>query len=219
MRENCLRRQKVVPPKTAPKASPNAWNRVPGAFNRFRVAAFALALGYGLSGCLGSQRLGPLGGIADESPYVELYVEYSGPAERWAGPVSFLLHVSARDSEKVTYQVSPVSFFESDPAAVEVISRTPASADTATSGGAGKAQAPSVMPPGKAIAEARERFAELAEQIESSTERFRACLSPVRVRLIRQDGGLKEWEGCRSSRGWPKAVSEFTDKILNGSVG
>jgi len=164
---------------------------------------FWLGIAFSVTGCLGSQRQGPLGGILQESPYVEAYVEYNGPADRWAGPVSFLLHVTARDGEKVRYEVSPVSFFESKPDAVEVVSRVPAEE---------KASGKQMTPSGQM----RERFASLAETIESSRETFSACLYPVRVRLIRRDGGLKEWEGCRSSKGWPKAVSEFTDTVLKG---
>lgn len=174
-------------------------------------AAWLIGSAILITGCLGSQRQGPMGGFLQDSPIVEAYVEYAGPADRWAGPVSFLLHVSARDGEKVKLEVSPVSFFEKQPDAIEVIHRVPSSAGAQSATGSSKtAKVP------QATAQLRERMAALAEAIESSRENFQACLYPVRVRMIRQDGGIKEWEGCRASRGWPKAVSEFTDSVFKG---
>ncbi len=147
-------------------------------------------------GCVGSNRHNTLGGMANEPAIVEAFIEYSGPGDRWAGPVSLLIHVSAKDGEKVAVQVSPS----------ELIKQVD-SIDTNGRGLASEKVSTPVM---------RDRLAGLAETIEHSTETFRACLAPLRVRVIRADGAVKEWQGCRASTGWPKAVSEFTGQIFAG---
>ena len=41
---------------------------------------------------------------------------------------------------------------------------------------------------------------------------------PVRLRLVRANGGLVDKMGCRSDVGWPRAVSEAVSAFLSGSI-
>ena len=173
---------------------------------RARLRSFPLLTGVCVSallavlaitqGCVGNNRHNTLGGLANEPAIVEAFIEYSGPGDRWAGPVSVLIHVSAKEGEKVAVQVSPSELIK-QVESVDVNGRGLASEKVTTA----------VM---------RDRLAGLAETIEHSNENFRVCLTPVRVRMVRIDGAVKEWQGCRASTGWPKAVSEFTAQVFAG---
>jgi len=56
--------------------------------------------------------------------------------------------------------------------------------------------------------ELRARLSQLAESVEDSKIEYPGgCLYPVRIRLLRADGGVVEKAGCRSSRGWVKDAS------------
>lgn len=184
--------------------------------NGARWTLLVLAVGALAYSCVGSQRQNTIGGIAGEPAFVEAFIEYSGPRGQWAGPASFLLHVSAKEGEKVTVKVTPKDLYRQSGGWVDVTSRAPAAGVPLT------APAPDVPVTAEAAPEAsevmRDRLEGLAEAIEQSQETFRACVNPIRVRMVRADGAVKDWQGCRGSRGWAKSVSEFTHEVLKGLV-
>ncbi|MCM2277468.1 MAG: hypothetical protein NDJ89_05280 [Oligoflexia bacterium] len=129
-------------------------------------------------------------------PYVEAYIEYTGPADKWAGPATFLMHVVAKDSGPAVISIVPPLFGD---AMLSETTRAPASADPKTSSGDA----------------ARERLTRLAGELQGDEPSFRGCLSPVRVRLLRSDGALLEKQGCRGTQGWPKAVSDTVSYFIS----
>ena len=66
--------------------------------------------------------------------------------------------------------------------------------------------------------EAREMLGHLGNALGGATAPFKGCMSPVRVRLVRADGGLLEKQGCRSELGWSRAVSETVNVFVTASV-
>lgn len=192
------------------------------------VAAGALA-----SGCMSMQNQPAMEALqqkgAAPKPYVEAYVEYRGPAERWSGPTTFLLHVQAKDNGLARVSVTPALFskpVEPQMPHPEVAGRAlaslagAASALPAVKGAASAAvPAPNSNPVSKGITgeAAREQLTQLASAIQGGDITFRGCLSPVRVRLIRSDGALLEKHGCRSQEGWPRAVSETVSRFILAS--
>ena len=133
------------------------------------------------------------------SPFVEAYFEYAGPAAGWAGPQALMVHVDARDAggnARVTTQP-------------KVQERTlPADGTLA---GRGLASVTGIS-----SEDTRNKLGELAAQIDSDNARgFAGCLSPVRVRLVRQDSSVFEKEGCRTQRGWPGSVSKMVSYFLS----
>jgi hypothetical protein len=181
------------------------------------LAAAVMASGWG---CLSMQSQSTLDGAGNNvnnsnSPFVEAYVEYPGPQAKWAGPASFILHVSAKDAGLAAITTTPellVAKPGSEPGAepVEVLHRAPAS------------QPGSASQPNKKMTseEARSQLAHLANALQGAQAPFRGCMSPLRVRLVRADGGIFERQGCRSELGWSRAVSEtvsvFEDASING---
>lgn len=188
----------------------------------------ALAAAFGASailllagpGCLSTQTQTSLDGT-QSAPYVEVFVEYPGPQERWSGPTSFLLHVSAKDEGSAQIVTTPGWADES--AGNEAPSQTP-----------GQAPAPQSVPMsarvpasalGKAVGkrqmsaqEARELLGNLNIALQGAAAPFKGCMSPVRVRLVRADGALTERQGCRSEIGWARAISETVNIFVGASV-
>src|SRR4051812_14008571 len=78
-----------------------------------RVAAgSAIALALSGAGCLSMQSQTSLDAtnakpVASNQPYVEVYVEYAGPQQKWAGPSSFILHVMAKDAGPAQIVMTP----------------------------------------------------------------------------------------------------------------
>lgn len=159
-----------------------------------------LALAAASQGCLSMQNsVDAITESMSTQPYVEAYIEYAGPQARWAGPSSFVLHVNAKqDTGPAELSVTPALFKKATPAPTTANSRAPASA------------------PGPALTgeAAREQLAHLATALQGASEAFRGCLSPVRVRLIRADGGLVEKQGCRGQNGWSRVASEAVDHFI-----
>ena len=166
------------------------------------------------AGCLSTQTQSSLDGSQPASPFVEAYVEYPGPQDKWSGPASFVLHVTAKDKGFVQIVTAPAWASEEAkavpipaPKAVEVHGRVPASVLSKT---ANQRQ--------MGAEEARELIAQLHTAIQGAGAPFKGCMSPVRVRLVRADGGLVEKQGCRSEIGWARAVSETVNVFVSASV-
>lgn len=152
----------------------------------------ALAMGFavGLSGCFSTTetKTQAVTEKVSTAPVVEAYVEYAGPSEKWAGPGSMILHVVAKGEMKdAEIRVTPK---------VESEGRKIASTQAMT-------------------AElARHRLAELAEAAVNMDQKTEGCLSPVRIKFIRQDGAAFEKMGCRSQQGWPGVASQVTADLI-----
>ena len=140
-------------------------------------------------------------------PYIEAFIEYAGPSERWGGPEPLVVQFSARESGRAFSLLSTPAWAKSG-ATADAHARAPASAHgddpvahpaVDGEGTVWKAWKPEVL---------KERLSALADAVESTKAPSQAgCLYPVRVRLLRGDGGVVEKGGCRSSRGWVKAAS------------
>lgn len=157
------------------------------------------------SGCLSMQSPTTIDNIQQAAttgsqPYVEAYVEYRGPSDKWAGPTTFLLHVVAKDAGVARVSITPALF------------GAPAK-DAPNTAGRGLASK------GMAGETARDHMARLALSVQGGDIPFRGCLSPVRVRLVRADGALLEKSGCRSGEGWPRAASEAVNQFIVSTVG
>jgi hypothetical protein len=166
--------------------------------NILKVSVLFLAIvSLSLFGCVGGQK-SPFDGIAD-GVFTEAYIEFSGPNEKWAGPTSFLLYVNAKDQKDLEVKITPGALFRgAKDADLEVKNRVPAS----------KAKG------GISAQNVRERLTALADAIDSSEESFSGCLHPLRVRLVKIDGAVREWQGCRGSEGWSKDASQLTSELV-----
>jgi hypothetical protein len=186
-------------------------------------------------GCHSIQTLttleGPKGPNNSSQPYVEAYVEYPGPQSKWAGPASYILHVTAKDAGLAQITMTPELMEVERPKADrhddEVTSTTRAPAASAAMDPAASASVapPASVTPGPAFRnmtsdEARAQLAYMANALQGAQAPFRGCMSPVRVRMVRSNGGILEKQGCRSELGWSRAVSEtvstFVDASING---
>jgi hypothetical protein len=158
-----------------------------------------------LAGCLSMQSQSTLDAINDStknSPVVEAYVEYPGPGEKWAGPSSFVLHVVAKDAGLAQVSVAP-ALFEQLAGGALAKARKPASGRT----------------PGMDGETARRHLAQLASQLQGGDEKFRGCLYPLRIRLVRASGALTEKLGCRGHTGWPRTASEMVNTFITAALG
>jgi len=162
-----------------------------------------------VTGCLSMNSSSTLDNVADATkgatqPYVEGYVEYSGPQARWSGPTTFTLYVSAKDSANAKVSVTPAFFGETQNPAPKYVGRDPASATSTPLGISGD--------------KAREQLAYLATALQGADSGFSGCLSPIRVRLVRADGALLDKQGCRGQTHWSGAVSESVNFFISGSL-
>jgi hypothetical protein len=127
-------------------------------------------------------------------PYVEAYIEYVGTAERWAGPASFMVHVIAKDLSIPEIALRPDLFAATAPATDGKASQFTGSM-------------------------ARERLTLFASELEKPDASDRiiaggACLSPIRVRLIRADGSILDRQGCRGQGAWPAFASHTVSTLI-----
>ena len=127
---------------------------------------------------------------AASQPYVEAFVEYRGPQERWAGPANWTLHVVAKDNERP--EITVPSAWRTDQTTT---ARKPASQIVTGE-------------------EARTKIGALAAAVGESDAGFSGCLYPIHVRLIRADGNVLDKEGCRGQSHWDKAASGMVDYFM-----
>lgn len=165
------------------------------------------------AGCMSTQNQTQLDKISGQtvsnSPFVEAYIEYASPQSKWVGPSSFIFHVTAKEGDQATVQTVPLLYVKAAPAAKIIHERTPASENTSTE------SALKTIPAGFA----REQIAQLAKKAQEGPDpEFKGCTSPLRLRLIRADGGLVEKVGCRGLAGWSKESSEMVARVLAKSL-
>ncbi len=161
------------------------------------------------------------GGLA----YVEGFIEYSGPQSRWVGPATFSLHIEARDPGEAKVSFRPDLWSRDGGPAPELREPVRKLGSTEKDGLSEKeAGSPSTalsanMPRSLALSseQAREELAYLATAMQGPEQKFSGCLSPVKVRLIRADGGVLERQGCRSQSGWPKAAGDVVHSFLKAT--
>lgn len=188
-----------------------------------------LATGWG---CLSMQSQSTLDGPSSTSSssqsYVEAYVEYPGPQFKWAGPASYILHVTAKDAGLAQITMTPElkqaekSRVESHDEEVTSSTRAPAAAAPMDTSAPASVPPPTSVPSFRNMTsdEARAQLAYMANALQGAQAPFRGCMSPVRVRMVRANGSILEKQGCRSEQGWSRAVSEtvsaFVDASTNG---
>lgn len=161
----------------------------------------ALDAAQGIPGVGGQQ------GTKSDENIVEVYFEFPGPQEKWAGPASFVLHVSAKDPHWALIHIAPAWFNEEDTFDVPVPGVSPAPNPA------------KVSIKGLSSDFARERMRYLAGAVLSGNDpAFKGCLSPVRVRLIRDDGTFIEKTGCRSESGWSKIASDMVEYFMTAKL-
>jgi hypothetical protein len=164
-----------------------------------------------LAGCAGAARnktaaasgAAPVSTAQAPAPVVEAFLEFVGPPDRWAGPPTMMIHLTAKDPEFAELAVTPAI---SGPGARMDLRRTQRASSS------GPARIGATL--------ARESLAELtmAVQAESELATFSGCLFPVRVKLVRADGSVTERSGCRTLTGWPVALSLTTSRVLTASL-
>jgi len=172
-------------------------------FIRIAIAIVILTLIIALSSCarinaglLKMDELSP----AQASTFVEAYLEYVGPPDRWAGPRTLTLHLLAHDAEQASAILTPNPVTPKSAAGGD----TPSAA--ANSGASGH------LPVAQLVA--RAELDELGRAVLEQAIPFAGCLYPIRVKLIRADGSLLEREGCRGNHGWPVAVSRTVSDMI-----
>jgi hypothetical protein len=174
--------------------------------NRKALSSVALILLTGLlltfaASCVGMHGQSTLdaiqGSIAENKPIVEAFVEYPGPQERWAGPSSLVVHITARDGVEPTVTLTP-GVFQAESGVSDF--STP------------------VRKSGLTTQVVRERLALVATALTqaglSTDEKQGGCLSPVRARLIKSDGSIIEKRGCRSQTGWAFQASDAATDLI-----
>jgi hypothetical protein len=163
-----------------------------------------------VSGCLSMQNQSTLDNVQEatsgsaNSPYVEAFIEYVGPQARWAGPRTFSLHVVAREAGNAVISFTGDQASEAHEAPIAT-GRLPASQVQDQSGVTSQ--------------KAREHLAFLAKALDEQDTGFNGCLSPIRIRLVRADGGLLEKQGCRDQSSWSKTASEAIDFYAHAVMG
>lgn len=144
------------------------------------------------------------------SPFVEAYIQDLGADPRWAGPVLWTVHVSAREGGAPLFEVSPALPQLKESGAPELSSRVPASA-------LGLTQGRSVPPAASRLLSAeqvRDRLGHLATAMASGGADSAACVHAIRVRLTREDGSVVEKQGCRGSAAWTQAAGELSAEFM-----
>lgn len=142
-------------------------------------------------------------------PYVEAYIEYPGPREKWVGPSSFMVQVNAKGTGNVEIATSPLLPIGTIVGAKKHPGRVIAKKEKEKE----KVEKANTVPV-LLKDDARESLGKFAAVLGEETPRFKACLYPIRVRLIRADGAIIEKQGCRADKGWPRAASELVNTFM-----
>jgi hypothetical protein len=119
---------------------------------------------------------------------VEGYIEFPGPNEKWAGPQSFVIHLSTWETNDPIVSITPAFVVPSSPGTQ------------------------------LSMSEVREDLSRLRGAVTEPMEAQLGCLSPVRVRLIQADGVLLERQACRGQKGWPRIASEIANEIMEDQM-
>ncbi len=176
-----------------------------------------VGVSYVFSGCLSTQNQSSLGNGESagpsQSPFVEALIEYPGPEQRWLGAKTFVVSVRAKDSGPA--QIAVIPGFRADPS-LDSPAGEPTQIDGTTSGrGPAAALGLSPVPTKKMSAEeARQILSHLHIALQGNATPFQGCMYPLRVKMIRADGGIFEKIGCRSETGWSRVVSETSNMFM-----
>jgi hypothetical protein len=152
-------------------------------------------------GCFGSNQETT---FSDQSPFIddpskpfsEVYIEYPGPHEKWAGPQTFSIHLDAKGARRAHVQLS-TSIFRSEFHLKKDLQS---------------------LSQNLTIEAAREEIARLSNSLKTEESPVSGCLLPVRVRMIRSDGVTVTRQGCRGQNGWPKVASEISNHWITSSM-
>lgn len=149
------------------------------------------------------------------APVVDAYVQYLGPDSRWAGPVLWTIHVSARDGHAPVFEVTPELPKAKFNSAPELSNRVPASALGLTQG----KTAPSSASNSRMLSleQVRDRLQHLGAALASADPEAGACVAAVKVRLTRADGTVNEKQACRGSAVWTQVASELAAEFMGQS--
>lgn len=140
-----------------------------------------------------------LSGAEGPLSWVEAFIEFSGPEDRWAGPPSLVFRIEApKGGELALVQTNfdiPLA-----PKLVPADGRALAKADE-----------PKLM-----ANQVRIDLAAFARMIEQAPldEKAGACLYPLRARVMRADGAILEKTGCRGNGGWTRTAGFLVDHYL-----
>ncbi|OFZ54776.1 MAG: hypothetical protein A2428_17270 [Bdellovibrionales bacterium RIFOXYC1_FULL_54_43] len=175
--------------------------------SKFFIVVLAFPL-FALIGCSGKNTITSSATQAVPlSPFVEAYLEYVGPPQRWAGPNSVIVHIFARDSDTAEIKVIPnflrPNFLRPNYASALHENRIPASSSSGPLLGNKMTR---VM--------AREELVRLASAMSGPEQPFFGCLNPIRARLVRADGSVLERHGCRDTAGWPVTLSQLVSRSI-----
>jgi hypothetical protein len=185
---------------------------------RWAGAVSAAAVLIPLSSCVqGRSTLEAIQQSMGKAPFVEAYVEYPGPENRWAGPATFRLHLTAKDlATPASITVSPALWRPHRSLASNALPGPAPAASEVT-----RVSDMSHLPTASgsiSVEMARDelfRLGSALEGVDGNVPGLAGCLSPVHVRLTRSDGSVTEKRGCRSQAGWQRAVGESVNHWLS----
>lgn len=170
-----------------------------------------LAAAWAVAGCAGTRDPAALEAIraqtgheeARAAPFVEAFIEFPGPREDWAGPVSVQVYAAARDVKAdPEFRVAP---------SIAIRRRALASSAPPVDG----SRRARVQLTAESV---REHLASLGQELTQPTPAAPSCYAPVRVRLVRADGTSVDRQGCRSADGWPRLASELASLFIAASL-
>ncbi len=148
-----------------------------------------------LSSCSKSNRMVQDPAIwRDTAQFTEVLIEYPGPEESWGGPQDFVFHIVAKEGESAQFATKPAQFLK-----------------TTKSGNTFPMK-------GIAIQATRQDLEKLNRALKENEPEFKGCLTPIRIKLMREDGVVIERQSCRGPVGWPKVASEIVSKYVEHSL-
>lgn len=164
---------------------------------RMRLGLFFFC-GWCMGGCFGNSNIEKKSDeVKPTAPFVEAYLEYLGPSEKWAGPASFVIHLDARGNEGAKISLVNSKFAEE---------------------GLSAGRAPAGVEAKKNLsAEAfREELKNFSQELDKNpnNEMGLSCLYPIVARLIRSDGAVTLHQGCRGQMGFSSLTSQFANRLL-----
>lgn len=168
--------------------------------NMKKLILISNCLMFFVAGCFGNsqkQAPQPREEAKVAAPVVEVYFEYPGYGEKWAGPKPFVMHVNAR--EVGTVQVSLLDPKWTEENKVSLSGRLPAQEN---------------QKPPLTSEQVRDELKNLEKEITDTKLEQHDCLYPVHVRLVSSQGVVTEYKACRGQKGWPVLVSQMVSRYL-----
>jgi hypothetical protein len=165
-----------------------------GSFVRVFIAVIIATAIIAMAGCEGGLRPA-VPKDSPSSPFVEAFIEYVGPPDRWAGPRTATLRLLAREEN-----------------ASVLLALLPGRSPAPGSGGALSTAAGQI-----AQGLLRAELQQLGSTMLETPVDFSGCMYPIRARLVRADGSVFERQGCRTNSGWPIAAGRTVSKVLDSA--